>query len=106
MTDRHTPGPWSADDLSDKVWATDEKGTFPVCDMRGWGHWTGKGHGALGLSVKDAALIQSANARLIAAAPELLAALKGVVAVANRRTVEFDAAHAAIVKATQDPGAK
>ena len=40
-----------------------------------------------------------ANARLITAAPELLAALKGAVAVADRRTDEFDAARAAIAKA-------
>lgn len=39
------------------------------------------------------------DARLIAAAKDLLAALKGVVAVADRRTTEFDAAHAAIAKA-------
>lgn len=40
-----------------------------------------------------------ANARLIAAAPELLEALQGVVRVADRVTVEFDAARAAIAKA-------
>lgn len=34
-----------------------------------------------------------------AAAPELLEALKGVVRIADRKTVEFDAAHAAIAKA-------
>jgi hypothetical protein len=42
----------------------------------------------------------NANARLIAAAPELLAALQGVVRVADRATVEFDAARLAIKKAT------
>lgn len=41
-----------------------------------------------------------ANARLIAAAPDLLEALIGVVRVADRATVEFDAARAAIAKAT------
>jgi hypothetical protein len=41
-----------------------------------------------------------ANAQLIAAAPELLEALKGVVRVADRMTNEFDAAHAVIAKAT------
>lgn len=41
-----------------------------------------------------------ANARLIAAAPDLLEALRGVVRVADRKTDEFDAAHAAIAKAT------
>lgn len=39
------------------------------------------------------------NARLIAAAPDLLEALKGVVKVADRATMEFDAARAAIAKA-------
>lgn len=39
------------------------------------------------------------NACLIAAAPELLEALKGVVRVADRETDEFIAARAAIAKA-------
>ena len=43
---------------------------------------------------------EQANARLIAAAPELLTALRGVLAVADRKTDEFDAARAAILKAT------
>ena len=42
---------------------------------------------------------QIANARLIAAAPELLEALIGVVKVADRATKEFDKARAAISKA-------
>ena len=40
------------------------------------------------------------TAALWAAAPDLLEALKGVVAVADRKTVEFDRARAAIAKAT------
>jgi len=43
---------------------------------------------------------EAANARLIAAAPDLLAALQAVVRVADRKTDEFDLAHAAIAKAT------
>ena len=42
----------------------------------------------------------SGNAQLIAAAPCLLEALKGVLRVADRQTSEFDAARAAIAKAT------
>lgn len=38
--------------------------------------------------------------RLVSAAPDLLAALQAVVKVADRKTVEFDLAHAAIAKAT------
>ena len=41
-----------------------------------------------------------ANAELIAAAPDLLAALQAVVSVADRATVEFNMARAAISKAT------
>lgn len=40
---------------------------------------------------------------LIAAAPELLEALQAVVRVADRATVEFDAARAAIAKANGEP---
>ncbi len=40
------------------------------------------------------------DARLLAAAPELLEALRGVLRVADRATDEFDAARAAIDKAT------
>ena len=43
---------------------------------------------------------QAANARLIAAAPDLLEALRGVLRIADRKTDEFDAARAAIAKAT------
>ncbi len=42
--------------------------------------------------------------RLIEAAPDLLAALQAVVAVADRATVEFDAARAAIAKALGEYG--
>lgn len=37
--------------------------------------------------------------RLISAAPDLLEALKAVVAIADRKTIEFDKARAAIAKA-------
>jgi hypothetical protein len=40
-----------------------------------------------------------ANINLIVAAPDLLAALEGVLRVADRQTAEFDAARAAIAKA-------
>lgn len=43
---------------------------------------------------------REANGRLIASAPDLLEALKAVVSVADRATVEFDKARAAIAKAT------
>lgn len=40
-----------------------------------------------------------ATARLIAAAPDLYEALKAVVAIADRKTDEFDCARAALAKA-------
>jgi hypothetical protein len=53
-------------------------GDAKVCDIRGWGYLTGKGHGALGLPEAEAIAIQEANARLIAAAPELFEALRQI----------------------------
>ena len=44
--------------------------------------------------------IAESHARLMAAAPELLEALRGVIRVADRATDEFDAARRAIAKAT------
>jgi hypothetical protein len=41
----------------------------------------------------------AANAHLIAAAPDMLAALQAVLRVADRQTVEFDLARAALAKA-------
>lgn len=85
----HTPGPWVIEAFgSPRVLATDEKGSWPICDIRGWGHLTGKGHGALGLDNETAAAIQDANARLIAAAPALLKALEAVHAPYATLTAE------------------
>lgn len=47
-------------------------------------------------------LVSDADAALIAAAPDLLDALRAVVRIADRKTAEFDAARAAISKATGD----
>jgi hypothetical protein len=47
----------------------------------------------------------SVAARLMATAPQLLAALRAVVSVADRKTAEFDLAHAAIAEAEgETPG--
>ncbi len=50
-----------------------------VADVRGWGHLTGRG-GGCAFSDDKAIAIQEANARLIAAAPDLLAAIKSLMA--------------------------
>lgn len=44
-----------------------------------------------------------ANRNLMAAAPDLLEALEAVISVADRKTVEFDKAHAALAKAKGTP---
>ena len=65
------------------VWAGSGTDEYRVCGV-GLSHVLGR---------------MEANAALIAAAPDLLAALIGVVRIADRKTDEFDAAHAAIAKA-------
>lgn len=93
----HTPGPWavSIDDTGGNfsgwpsVQAAPERDVSVVhragFKQEFWGD----------LSQRECL----ANARLIAAAPDLLAALKAVVSVADRKTTEFDQARAAIAKA-------
>jgi hypothetical protein len=77
---KHTPGPWvsglRADGGRINVYADDTMATR-ICRVE-----TG-----------------AEDARIVAAAPDLLAALIAVVRVADRTTVEFDAARAAIAKA-------
>lgn len=84
---KHTPGPWSVEETrGSSVRIVVNGPDVEVCK-----HNPGRG------VVQDEA---RANARLIAAAPDLLEALLGVIAVADRKTVEFDRARAAISKAT------
>ncbi len=64
-----TAGPWV--DVGDRGWEVRAANVqMRVCDIRGWGYLTGKG--SLGLSDDEAIGIQKANARLIAAAPDLV----------------------------------
>jgi len=81
----HTPGPWEASSLG--IWAK-SPWNARVC--------LAQAHNFSPMNKVDSA----ANARLMAAAPDLLDALKAVVSVADRKTVEFDMARAAIAKAT------
>lgn len=89
---KHTKGKWFAKDdpmFEQKVvTAASRQGMIDICTIpTGFdGYIEGEQH---------------ANARLIAAAPELLEALKGVVKVADRDTVEFRKARAAIEKVEQ-----
>lgn len=87
MDAKHTPGPWEVDGVvtvnGEKVSAAvyfvpandDPAETDRICRV----------------AYRDA--------HLIAAAPDMLAALQGVVRVADRKTDEFDAARAAIARA-------
>jgi len=82
---KHTPGPWEVvhhgNGTGSREWAVCPKGS-----LQGIAIW-----------------LTEADARLMAAAPDLLEALQGVLRVADRKTVEFDAARAAIAKALATP---
>ena len=97
---KHTPGPWHA--------ATSEHYTLggdqvEVVLLDGEGMVTDQICSVL-LDTDNESQTgwrrQEADARLIAAAPDLLEALKAVVAIADRKTDEFDRARAAIQKAS------
>jgi len=84
---KHTSGPRTVDGFHGRAEKVIQKSNHEVC-VCVMPKWDGERYQEL-----------RANARLIAAAPELLEALKGVVRVADRATDEFDAARAAISKA-------
>ena len=90
METKHTPGPWTVDDMGNgSLLETNHK----------WGI------GATAKSTYRVAVIEGlgeqseADARLIAAAPELLDALRRVVEISDRRHDAWDAAKSAIAKA-------
>lgn len=101
MTTNHTPGPWQAVQMySDAMTVLDPKGfeiveatrtaILPDYEERlGVGHWALSEQAHRYLSDEE----QAANARLIAAAPELLEALEEAVDLAwieDSHQVEFD----------------
>ena len=91
MNTTHTPGPWEY--AGTTVFAlTTDKGRHAVNRFFAGVQSAGQEHEA---TVSEC----MSNARLIAAAPDLLSALQGVLRVADRKTDEFDAARAAIAKA-------
>lgn len=94
---KHTPGPWRLEEVVDRS----IKHLCPVADVDGFSLLTvvhTEGYDG-DECVPFGAVYRDADARLIAAAPDLLEALKGVLRVADRKTDEFDAARAAIAKA-------
>lgn len=75
----HTPGPWL---FSPELgWVLTDSGRYGVpgemhiADVRGWGYLTGSGESAH-MSDHEAMAVQERNGRLLAAAPDLLAAAK------------------------------
>lgn len=85
---KHTPGPWSVVD-----------GYYPgFIGIQGPSFEVSVVVSAPDIDIKDY-MARTADARLIAAAPDLLEALIAVVRVADRATDEFDLARAAIAKA-------
>lgn len=76
METEHTPGPWR--NRQGLIFGTSKGGCqlkesdFMVAQIRGWGHLQYLGE-------EKAIAIQEANARLIAAAPELLAACEAAI---------------------------
>jgi hypothetical protein len=77
----HTPGPWAA---TERGAIFSDAGHVGATFAKNWDR---------------PSPTEIANGRLIAAAPELYEALRAVVRVADRATVEFDAARAALSKA-------
>ena len=67
-----TKGKWTADDMGEYVFA--HGFDMMICQMRGWAYLK-----AQGLSDDEAIEVQKANARLIAAAPEMYELLKEVL---------------------------
>ena len=98
MSAKHTPEPWSVSEY-------EEHGGYDCmtgCVRAGPVTLDGADYGQKWCTEIKPAQLEAmlADARLIAAAPDMLAALRGVLLVADRATVEFDAARAAIAKAT------
>ena len=67
-----TGGKWVTDDSGKYVFTKVPEDLMMVAQMRGWSYLTG----VLNLSAKEAIKVQKANARLIAAAPEMYELLK------------------------------
>lgn len=123
---KHTPGPWECKEIKgwgDDLCITSEGGEYPIAKMvREKRYYTdfpsridSKGNRVITLSTeaaraagnyiateeirKEVRDLEKANAALIAASPKLLAALKGVIEIADRDHTAFTRARAAIAEA-------
>lgn len=78
MSEKWTKGPWEYDNRGSSVWQTEgKKDGCMVADVRGWGYLTGLASPGK-VPEHEAIEIMDANGRLIAAAPELYAALERI----------------------------
>jgi len=91
----YIPGPWVVE------WST--RSGYSDSGVKGWHVDNGDAGEPVICEIPDDERAdgssRAANARLIAAAPDLLAALKEVVAISDRKHDAWDKAHAAIAKA-------
>lgn len=79
MKQEHTAGPWTYKEQAGYIYTEGDaynQGPMMVGQVRGWGHLTGTG--SCHFDEKKAIEIQEANGRLMAAAPDLLKALKAL----------------------------
>jgi hypothetical protein len=86
---KHTPGPWHTDGVV--VWASDDGGNsfdVPVCVV------TSRSENGLSKPAENAPTCGLENASLIAAAPELLGALKRIHTASNDQVTRAMAAEA------------
>ncbi len=92
---KHSPGPWA---YTEHSWSDTS-----ICDDNGRQLALISIEGEATEETQDALSEEAlGNARLMAAAPDLLIALKAVVSVADRNTDEFILARAAIARADGD----
>jgi hypothetical protein len=104
-SERHTPGPWHIGESIDEYQTGSESWNVPV-----WANHADPGDRIAAEALAKDREQARANARLIAAAPELLEACKGLVRIADavrytaglgkNQMARVDAARAAIAKAT------
>lgn len=73
---------------------------FPVQYANFWEIQIGRFYGDVSLTNEESCPDAEANAKLMAAAPDLLEALKEVVRISDRKHIAWDKAKEAIFKAT------
>ncbi len=92
---KHTPGPW-------KINETDYSNAYGIeCEVNGIQHTVCTDQFCYPNFKKDRDPEKLANAKLIAAAPELLEALQDIIKISDRKHDAWDKAKEAIKKATE-----